>query len=33
MADRHTRPGEMKLDDFLARLQTPIRVLKKTSEQ
>jgi hypothetical protein len=29
MADRHTGPGEVKLDDFLARLRIPIRVLKK----
>jgi hypothetical protein len=29
MADRHTGPGEVKLDDFLARLKIPIRVLNK----
>jgi hypothetical protein len=25
MADRHTGPGEVKLDDFLARLRIPIK--------
>jgi hypothetical protein len=27
--DRRTRPGEVKLDDFLARLRIPIRAFKE----